>query len=152
VAFHATLLTNHEESKRASLLLGAGVALLALVSLLIAADGARTFAAAWGGPRVVLRTGAAAALPAAVILAALGVMLLRGAAGREAQGSDARLFRIALAASPLLILLPLLCWIAADMSLTRQGYARCLSEPGARFLTLVWARPPAACRMRSASA
>lgn len=130
-----------DTDRRASLILGLGMAALALVLCWIAWESALSFARNLAAGRTVeVRTGAGAAAIGAVQLALLVAMLLR-----SPSRAQPRLLRAVLVLSPLLVLLPLALLLAADMLLPGQGYARCQPVSGQRFLTNSWAPVGAPC-------
>jgi hypothetical protein len=127
--------------RRATLIVGAAMALLAVALAFIAWDALVVFTHALAEHRKVeLLTGAAAAIVAAVQLALLTGVLFRGAAPGQS-----RLLRIVLWLSPLLVLLPLALLIATNATLPSSGYTRCGPSIGQRFLTVTWVPTGTAC-------
>ena len=118
------------------------MAALALLHGWIAVDGAFEF---WRGVAmrgaVEVRTGAGAAIVGAIQLALLTSLLVQRSGEKQRAA-----FRAVLLLSPLLVVLPLVLWLASEMWLPEQGYARCAPLAGQRFLTSVWMPHGKVCR------
>lgn len=85
-------------------------------------------------PWIVVHTGAAAAIPAAVMLALLALMLVCPAQAR-------RLFTVVLICAPMLLVFPIALFVATNRALPTRGYERCDDpEPGSRYLATRWVR------------
>lgn len=127
--------------RRASLILGAGMAALALLLGWIAADGILAFTQGLAARRPVeVRTGTGAAVAGVLLLTLLTVMLLCNSQARQRS-----LFRVVPYLSMLLVLLPLALWLASEAWLPGQNYARCPPLAGQRFLTSLWVPDGTAC-------
>ena len=84
--------------------------------------------------QLVVRTGAAAAIPAAIMLVLLAVMLVWPAQAR-------RLFAVVLVCTPLLLLFPVAFYVGTNRILPGRGYERCADpETGSRYLAVRWVR------------
>lgn len=83
---------------------------------------------------VVVRTGAAAAIPAAAMLLMFALMILRPAAA-------GRLFAAILICAPLLLVFPVAFYVGTNIVLPGRGYERC-ADPltGSRYLAVRWVR------------
>jgi hypothetical protein len=83
---------------------------------------------------VVVRTGAAAAIPAAAMLLMFALMILRPAGA-------GRLFAAILICAPLLLVLPVAFYVGTSRVLAGRGYERCPDpETGSRYLAVRWVR------------
>lgn len=128
-------------SPRATLGLACLLGVLGAVLLFIAWDGIAQLVGGVraGAGRLVVRTGAAAAIPAAMMLIALAALIVynRPATDRNAR----RLFAIVVASAPFLLLLPLALFVSTNALLPDKGYRRCVDpEGGQRFLAVEWIR------------
>lgn len=127
--------------RHASLMLGAGMAALALLLCWTAAGDILAFAQGVAARRPVeVRTGAGAAMAGAVMLALLAAMLPCRSPVRQRT-----LFGAVLWLLPLLVLLPLALWLASEAWLPGQDYVRCALPAGHRFLTVLWVPSGTAC-------
>jgi ACR3 family arsenite efflux pump ArsB len=133
-------LTEPTYDRRASLILGTGMVALALLCAWIAWEGLSQL---WrgvqtGANEVTVPTGAAAGIAVIVVLLAAAAMLLPS---HSPPPRTRLLFGTMLAATPLLVLLPLALTTGSRTVLEERGYARCDTPYGGqRFQSQRWCR------------